>query len=117
MRLMREIKFRVWSEYRKEMRPVQHLEATEDGSFRLSENFQLLQYTGLKDKNGKEIYEGDILHQHNGHQRLRKTVRFQQVQNKNYTNSGFNGWNVVSGQSWEIIGNICSNPELLTPNA
>ena len=63
---MREIKFRAW--YEKEKRFLSWDEL-QDGTESLQTYFNnelsdvspLMQYTGLKDKNGKEIYEGDIL--------------------------------------------------------
>jgi len=60
---MREMKFRCYNKASKKMHPINdlsecdHLAAIEG----LLTNIDLMQYTGLKDKKGKEIYEGDIL--------------------------------------------------------
>jgi uncharacterized phage protein (TIGR01671 family) len=73
------------------------------------------QYTGLKDKNGKEIYEGDVL-KDLGHDRYYWITSF--------NNGSFIGiqsncqtWNVnlytLCKYPLEIIGNIYENPELL----
>ena len=57
---MKEIKFRAWDEFGKKIvswQQLQRLPHWWTGAPRMI----LMQYTGLKDKNGKEIYEGDIL--------------------------------------------------------
>lgn len=67
---MREIKFRAWSKGGKKMYPVNELaHPTKTGfdtigiedTWMEGDEYELMQYTGLKDKNGVEIYEGDIL--------------------------------------------------------
>ena len=56
---MREIKFRAWDSHNK--RWVYNLLYRIDGLGELAESYRLMQYTGLNDKNGVAIYEGDII--------------------------------------------------------
>ena len=83
------------------------------------------QYTGLKDKNGKKIYEGDILLAPEWFGRLKCVCIYQQENNVNpiqgfglYSyDSYFRKYNtLVESDEWdefEVIGNIYDNPELL----
>lgn len=122
---MREIKFRVWDKLYKVMREVLSIdlekkkvicpprghEFSEWYNQHLSFNEVLpLQYTGLKDKNGKEIYEGDIFRTYLRH-----------VAVVEWSNDGrFLGFTaerdiiyVDMVPAIEVIGNIYENPELL----
>ena len=75
----------------------------------------LVQYTGLKDKKGVEIYEGDVLfHPLQGRRKVYYpySERVASYGLRNIDN-GFGSTLQDSHAVWEVIGNIYENPELL----
>jgi uncharacterized phage protein (TIGR01671 family) len=58
---MREIKFRAWQDNKMVYQPMSGNYALTRFAGFLYEDAIVMQYTGLEDKNGKEIYEGDII--------------------------------------------------------
>lgn len=82
----------------------------------------LMQYTGLTDKNGKEIFEGDILHHtwNSGHDHILETISEVKwnnaaffVDDKKRSDWLLSVHTLVDWAEVEIIGNIHENPELL----
>lgn len=65
---MREVKFRAWHLGDKRIVPWHEMRDDHYDLYELCNNgHTLMQYTGLKDRNGKEIYESDILQDSGGH--------------------------------------------------
>ena len=119
---MREIKFRVWDKERKIMEQVRDLD------FRYGEysviihepeyikkllNTELMQFTGLKDKNGKDVYEGDIIAHKNpewlGGFQQKWVIKFKEFSDEYEDYIGYR----ILKENEEVIGNIYENPELL----
>ena len=106
---MREIKFRAWDYTQNKMIDWQSMQGWAMGSLNSGEN--KMQFIGLLDKNGKEIYERDIC---SGHSDGNGRIVWQEGE---YVYE-FNDEAVVGlweAKPLEIIGNIYENPELITP--
>lgn len=134
---MRKIKFRAWLKEDKKMVNVETMDFTDKSIQYLKrseiinayilrresfDDVELMQYAGLKDKNGKEIYEGDIvLVKLSGVSTWYKTVvKFKEgvfiaslIDGEDYIyifNRGFDN------NDFEVIGNIYENKKLLEEN-
>lgn len=106
---MREIKFRAWDTIHNEMSNTFSLLdcINQNQVFMLPENFKFMQYTGLKDKNGVEIYEGYILAWPEPYTVIFEDGTFCVAEGDR--NLLFE----VVDRGGEVIGNIYENPELL----
>lgn len=116
--MQREIKFRIWDNIDKKFQFINTQSQTiEIIGFHFYPNRSVVQqFTGLKDKSGKEIYEGDIL-------KCRIKEKWTSEEETEYLHivehkiiesgeshiSGF----VYIPMDREIVGNIFENPELL----
>jgi uncharacterized phage protein (TIGR01671 family) len=145
---MRKIKFRAWNKQYKEMHSHKELTQAVDMGIidesriggtlyrtrrydsvlngilkndELADRYVLMQFTGLQDKNGKEIYEGDIVTM-KGHEDEKHWTcaiyysdgRFQMNKENNEYFIGSISQNYILNCGFEVIGNIHDSPELLT---
>jgi uncharacterized phage protein (TIGR01671 family) len=123
---MREIKFRAWDKKAKSMiNEVWEIglgskndpEKWLVGDDKQIDDYELMQYTGLKDKNGKEIFEGDFVKS-----KLENNdwifVHLTDKECKDgfrifYIEDIFSQQKITHRDDLEVIGNIYENPEFL----
>ena len=132
----RDIKFRLWSKIGKKFietdNPDLDFVINNNGYLYSIENFygeiyilpqldiEVLQFTGLQDRNGKEIYEGDILKYnfpYNGRLKHVSLVKFLETEAsfgiKDRYENEIPLYRIAANNYFEVIGNIYENEELL----
>ena len=124
--MKREIKFRAWDKDLRIMQTpfIDFIKFEESESFRgasiLHQDFpddefvssEVMQYTGIKDRNGKEIYEGDFCKSLRG-------LFLVEWENASFKLKAINkvcrNWCLThhSAKSLQVIGNICENADII----
>jgi len=123
--MKREIKFRVWHQGQNEMFTTLYLtfggrigvwnnEETEIDFVSEYPFLELMQYTGLKDKNGIEIYEGDIVEWEDSiNEEMYGGEIIYPKETVEFKGGAFYPVCQMTETEFEVIGNIYENPELL----
>ncbi len=116
---MREIKFRAWDSFASKMWDDVYFDGghiftiggdgeTESMMPRWGDN-ALMQFIGIKDKNGKEIYEGDVVIWEDKNSNFPNVMQKKEI--VRWENTSFVGFSVFYKN--EVIGNIHEHPELV----
>lgn len=132
--MTREIKFKVWDKKNKEwvgaetggvMDLLYSMQYNgfffDNDSFDIPERIEVLQFTGLKDKNGKEIYEGDVVKIEREYYPINPVIYYAGIVNEH--DGDWDEWYcgfclddvdyTPLSEDVEVIGNVYMNPELL----
>ena len=124
--MKREIKFRAWHPQVKRMFEVGDIDFIKEEvmlrhwGWESSNDIDLMQYAGREDKNGRKIYEGDIIvtHPKSKYEAPKSGV----VQYggsrpmfgyKTEDGEEYDIWSSNAYRTYEVIGNVFENPELL----
>ncbi len=119
--MTREIKFRAWGKTDNRIKDWKQILKCGFENILINDSFyELMQFTGLKDKNGKEIFEGDIVE----FRYWEEGERLQDIMVVEFEDGSFNAWNKkglnigdfkneIANERIEVIGNKFENPELL----
>lgn len=111
----RELKFRVWDNVDYMSKPFTLHSLMNADRIEFTSDCKVMQYTGLKDKNGKEVYEGDIT-ECSLHGRTIVEMRGGQFGIVGGDPKGFRSGEAFNyyPHNHTVIGNIYENPELLS---
>lgn len=111
---MKEIKFRMWQPVMKTMSPISAMGLSfKQGEICTNDNSVLMQYTGLLDAKGKEIWEGDVVQEQYHGSLYVQEIKWSEP-NAGFWIGGTTHLNKGMAQDLEVIGNIWENPDLLT---
>lgn len=112
-KMSREIKFRIWDKINRMWLRCFNVNLFDIGDL---PNVELMQYTGVKDKNGKEIYEGDIVILNDAEEENKCIVKYKYGSYILVDGDLRENLSNVEAKFLEVVGNIYENKNLLEEN-